>query len=281
MTSDIQIRLLEVVGASLRPLVRMLLRSGISYRQFDEIAKLAFVKESLASGAQPRVRTNVSRIAVRTGLSRKEVARIRDLIDSTGDAVPSRSGAGFHTNQAARVLQIWHSDRRFLGEDGRPKELVFDTAELSFAHIVKLVGGDVPAGAVRAELLSAGAIEELKDGRLRVLKRHFIPGDLGEEMVVGFRHIVNPLLGALAHNCSVDKQDAFLQRVAYSDSMSVAAIEDFRRHATELATVFIHSIDDWLGGHEDKLYSPPQHRARVGVGVFYFEEELPRSKSKE
>jgi len=272
MNSEIQVRLLDAVGRCLRPLARMLLRSGISYRQFDEIVKQAFVHESFVDSGLSRKRTNVSRVAVRTGLSRKEVARMRDLMNSEHVGVRSQRDAAFRSGQAARVLQVWHTYPGFVGTSGQPIDLPFDDAgEASFSAIVKSVGGDVPAGAVRAELRSAGAIEELEDGRLRVLKRYFIPGDLGEDMVVGFEHFVLPLLSGLAHNSSVPRSEAFIQRVSYSENLSAGVIPRFRRIAHERASEFVQSVDEWIGANEVSGAEAKVGATRVGVGVFYFE----------
>lgn len=272
MNSEIQVRLLDAVGRCLRPIVKMLLRSGISYRQLDEIVKTAFVQESFSDSGHARKRTNVSRVAVRTGLSRKEVARIRDLIGSDRAGDTAKRDTAFHSGQAARLLQVWHTDPRFVGDSGLPKVLPFDGAgDASFSSIVKAVGGDVPAGAVRAELLSAGAIEELDGGRLRVLKRYFIPGDLGDEMVLGFQYIVLPLLSALSHNSSVPKSEAFFQRVSYSEYLEPEFVPTFRRVAHERASDLIQSIDEWISANESSAVEPNVKGTRVGVGAFYFE----------
>jgi hypothetical protein len=272
MNSEIQVRLLDAVGRCLRPLVRMLLRSGISYRQFDEIVKQAFVHESFVDSGLSRKRTNVSRVAVRTGLSRKEVARIRDLMESEHVGEQSKRDAAYRSGQAARLLQVWHTDPRFIDVSGRPIDLPFDDAgEGSFSAIVRSVGGDVPAGAVRAELLSAGAIEELEGGRLRAVKRYFIPGDLGEDMVVGFEHFVSPLLSGLAHNSSVPKSEAFIQRVSYSENLSASTIPRFKRIAHERAADFVQSVDEWIAANEEPASELGKSDTRVGVGVFYFE----------
>jgi hypothetical protein len=279
MNSKIQVRLLTALSACLRPLVRILLRSGISYHQFDEVAKRAFVNESLVSDEPSTRRTNVSRIAVRTGMSRKEVARIRDLIEAPNFESIGLSERKFHTGQAARVLQIWHTDPRFLGGDGHPLDLSFDSGERSFGGLVRFVGGDVPAGAVRAELIAAGAVEEIPDGRIRVLKRYFIPGDLSEEIVVGFSQIVAPLLAGLAHNSNSPKQDAFLQRVAYSDSVVPEVALRFRQFATTQAEEFVQTVDDWLTVNESPQFDGAKaSNPRVGVGVFYFEQPETNDK---
>lgn len=271
MTIELQVRLLQAIVRCLRPMARMLLRAGVSYSQFEDVAKLAFVQEALG-GRDARGRTtNVSRVAVRTGISRKEVSRLRDSIERAGAGRLTNPAHKFHSNQAARVLQFWHSDGEYLQPNGAPRELPFDSGLVSFSGLVKRVGGDIPAGAVRAELINAGAILELSDGCLRAVKRYFIPADIGEDLYIGFGQIVAPLLEALAHNTSAPKADAYVQRVAYSEGLSPEMRVQLRAYSSSLAANLVHDVDDWIGEKELPESQAENIRERVGVGVFYYE----------
>ncbi|MDH4312345.1 MAG: DUF6502 family protein, partial [Gammaproteobacteria bacterium] len=157
LKSDLQERLLDAVARCMRPIARMLLGAGISYAQFEEVVKRAFVAQALGEPDAKGRTTNISRVAVRTGLSRKEVSRVRQLLE----APIRKDDSTIQIGIPARALQLWHSDRIFLSESGLPIDLPFDDGEQSFSGLVKRVGGDVPAGAVRAELLSAGGMVEL------------------------------------------------------------------------------------------------------------------------
>jgi hypothetical protein len=207
-------------------------------------------------------------------MSRKEISRIRNALESRSSGVPGDKEVAFRSGYAARVLQVWHTDERFVGPDGLPCELSTDDGPSGFSSLVKTVGGDVPSGAVRAELLAAGAAEELPDGKLRALKRYFIPGDLGEELVVGFRLIVAPVLNGLAHNASVPKGEAYFQRVSYSDNLPAPRIPVIRGQINETASEFLLSVDKSLGVSEQESADSSAERSRVGIGVFYFEEAL-------
>ena len=78
MGTNIQSKILSSLYLALKPIVRMLLRAGIGYREFAEIAKAAFVDEA-TSGYGLRGRpTNISRVAVMTGISRKEIKQLKD-----------------------------------------------------------------------------------------------------------------------------------------------------------------------------------------------------------
>jgi Family of unknown function (DUF6502) len=174
MSSAIQDRVISATGACLRPIARVLLRCGVSYRQFADMAKEAFIEEALSERDSRGRRANTSRVSVRTGISRKEVARLRDLEKGDARRAETRSvGLAHYSGHAARVLQVWHSDARFVGESGEPSNLPYSGENGSFVSLVKIAGGDVPPGAVKAELLAAGAVVELESGALKALKRHF------------------------------------------------------------------------------------------------------------
>ena len=126
-------------------------------------------------------------------------ARFRAMIaENSGRSDADRVGLAHFSGHAARVLQVWHSDARFIGQTGQPMDLLYSGEGDTFVSLLRIAGGDVPPGAVRAELLGAGAIVELESGMLRVLKRHFVPGDLDEKLVFGLTHILFPVLEGLS-----------------------------------------------------------------------------------
>src|SRR4026207_1165475 len=79
MNNSVQTRVLRAVYSTLRPITRLLIRFGITYSQFSEISKIAFVVEANREKDTNGRPLNASRISVKTGISRKEVRRIRQL----------------------------------------------------------------------------------------------------------------------------------------------------------------------------------------------------------
>jgi len=270
MNSTLQVRLIQCISHSLRPLARIMLRSGVGYRQFAELAKLAFVQEAIGEKDARGRRTNLSRVAIRTGISRKEVARLQSQIEGRSEMTSTARAVDFHSVHAARVLQLWYSDPRFIDSDGSPRTLPFSDQDTSFSSIVKAAGGDVPPGAVRAEMLSAKAVVELDDGSLKPVKRFFVPADLGEELLVGFTHMVIPVLEGLARNTDYRCTEPFIQRLVYSDRLAPRVVPLFRKQARERVSDFVQSVDDWLSSNE--IPDSQVHAAyRYGIGVFYYE----------
>ncbi len=276
MNSDVQSRLMTTVYACLRPFARVMLRSGVTYKSFAEIAKAAFVHEALLErDAKGRV-TNASRVAVRTGLSRKEVRRVSEM---TLVKDGPKSGAADHAGPPARVLHSWHFDQRFVGPDGSPLDLCFEGGSPNFTELVKAVGGDVPPGAVRAELLRAAAMQELENGLLRPTKRYFVPGDFDEKAITVLSSMLFPFISGVDHNSNPARKSAgFIQRIAYS-KLGPANREAFRVWSRAEATRFIESIDDWLTARE-VMVNQSANDPISGIGVFYYEGpeavDLPR-----
>jgi hypothetical protein len=274
MDETVQSRMLNAVYACLLPLVRMLLRSGITYQQFDAVVKRAFVREALAEVDLRGRPANTSRVAVKTGLSRKDAKRIRDLL-TTEQNSQSRTEEETHSGPPARVLHAWHTDANFLNVEGRPVDLEFQGATPSFCSLVRAVAGDVPPGAVKAELKRAGAVLELVDGKLRAAKRHFVPGNVDEKAIVTVSGMLYPLTAGLAHNADPGRTTGgFIQRIAFSDRLDKASAMDFRHWSRDEATKFIELIDDWLAHRETSVDEQAPQESRfgtVGVGVFYYE----------
>jgi hypothetical protein len=271
VNSDIQVRLLAGLYACIRPLARVLLRSGVTYKSFAEISKRAFVHEALLErDAKGRI-TNLSRVAVRTGISRKEVRRVCE--DTLGDPRESNPRAD-HSGPPAKVLHAWHADARFLNRSGEPKDLPFENGEPSFSDLVRAVAGDVPPGAVRAELKRAGAIVDLDDGLICPIKRYFVPGDFDEKTITTISGILFPMVSSVDHNCNPNRDTAgFIQRFAYSNKLAPGQRTEFRSWSRKEATAFIENIDDWIATNEDRSENEAAQDGDriVGVGVFYYE----------
>jgi hypothetical protein len=146
---------------------------------------------------------------------------------------------------------------------------------VTFATLVKVAGRDVPPGAVRAELLDAGAVTETDGGLLRVISRHFVPADVCEDLILGYTHFVMPILAGVERNTDGSKRQPFVRRLSFSDALAPEQAQEFRQLARARTLEFVQSVDDWLLAHESDPAEIPAERRRVGLGVFYYEGDLP------
>lgn len=273
MNDTIQQKILAALLLVLRQLAKALLNAGISYREFSEISKTAFVDIATKNYGLRGRPTNISRVAVMTGLTRKEVRRIRD-----------RSAAGDETiiekhTPMSHILHRWYTDEDFLDELGQPQVLEFSGGERSFSALVRKHGGDIPAGAMRTELKRINAVEEASDGSLRALKRNVSGLNVQDRLITGLASVIYPAALTLAHNTSSDGNSTWVQRTAATRFVRKSDIGRLRRISSDRLIELTESIDDLFVAYET-LYeedSTYESTRAVGIGVFYFEEDKEES----
>ena len=82
-----------------------MIRNGISFGELAEVLKNVFVEVAARDFQIEERKASRSRIAIMTGLTRKEVAKQEEILNS-GKALQVVS----NLNRIARVLAGWHSD---------------------------------------------------------------------------------------------------------------------------------------------------------------------------
>ena len=65
----------------LKPLVRILLRNGIAYGTFADLARKIYVDTGFEEAERRNQKQTVSNVSIITGINRKEVSRLRDALD--------------------------------------------------------------------------------------------------------------------------------------------------------------------------------------------------------
>jgi hypothetical protein len=154
-------RLERAIVSVLSEIARILIDAGVTPDALDELSRVAFVEAASELCRLRNGRVNESRVAVLTGLSRQEVARIRRL--------PSRKISSGSTARSQRIIEGWRTDRRFLSRSGEPAPLRLGGFDATFTNLVKLHGGDVPAMAALEELKRLDAVR-ISRGTVRLLK---------------------------------------------------------------------------------------------------------------
>lgn len=250
----------------MEPVARFLMKNGVTFKEFAEVAKLAFVEVATDEYGLRNRPTNISRTAVLTGLTRKEVKRIRDELYPHGDYSFTELG------RPAQLLSIWFSNAQFLDEDGRPRDLEFE-GEGGFRDLCRLGGGDVPPGALLTELKRANAVEDTVDGKIKALKRHFNPAGTDEYQATRFGECLHDLADTVEFNLGVERgqQRRFEARV-WNDKISPHVARRFQLLAREHGQNMLEMLDDWLTAHEAEEHdSEADSLRRCGVGIYFFD----------
>jgi hypothetical protein len=251
----------------LRPLVRVLLRHGMAYGDFAEIAKGVYAETAREDFALPGRKSTDSRVAILTGLTRKEVKALREA--ATGERHSN-------INRATRVLSGWHQDPDFTGPDGAPRVLPLE-GDGGFGELVRRYSGDMPSRAMLEELRRVNAVRTEGKDKVRVLSRAYVPaaGDLEGLRMLGTA--LHDLTSSIDHNLTRDGRPARFQRTVYSERVPLKAVPILSRIVGERGQRFLESLDDWLSAHEIGPKEKSREEAvRTGVGIYFFQDPPPR-----
>ena len=274
MQEKLKQQVLDALFLVLRPIVKILLRYGIGVSEFSETVKKSYVDVATTEFGIRGRPTNISRVAVMTGLTRKEVRRLRNILE-TGEV-----NLSVKTTPIAEILHRWHSEDDYLDEDGRPAALAFSDGRNSFSSLVKRFGGDVPAGAMRTELKRIGSIVEDDKGYLLLMKRSVSPSGQTENLLTSLVHSAYPLLSTIAENSASDEGPAGLgQFSAYSTAINRSDVKRLRRISYARLSDLAESFDDLFMAYESLHESNDNSdKTVVSVGLFYFEERDENAK---
>lgn len=259
---------------ALRPIARFLVKAGIGYREFAEISKCAFVDVATSDYGLRGRPTNISRVAVMTGLTRKDVKRLRDKILAGTQVDMTR------VIPPAEIIEKWHSDQEFVDEAGRPKVLSFDGPAPSFASLVKKYGGDIPPGAMRTELKRVGALDENESGLLTVRKKYFRPIERDDQLKRALGQAIYGLGLTIDHNLGETEEQSWVERLAFSTRIRTDDRSRVRRLSQDRASEFVESVNDLFSAYET-IYAddePDGTSSTIGIGVYYFESDDTNSE---
>jgi hypothetical protein len=273
MASDIKESLRNACRALLRPIATVLLRGGMTWKEFADLSKSVFV--SVASeefGIRGRP-TNVSRVSILTGISRKEVKRQRELLAS--EEAPRSS----KTTDATRLLSGWHQDSLYLDAEGRPAAIPIEGSAPSFQSLFDTYGGDTPEQTLIRELRNAGSIGEDENGNLVALRRYHMPTQMDEGNIRFFGTNLHDHARTLSNNLTPASSPRLLEGFAVDDHINPEAVDAFREYLDQRGQALLEEIDDWLSQHrvdETESSDTSVTPVRLGLGIYAIEGPLPK-----
>ena len=268
--ADLKTTTLSALRVILRPIVRVLLRAGVNWKEFAEVGKATFVQvasEDFGIRGRP---TNVSRVAILTGFTRREVRRLRDLLEH-------EDSAGFgRMNYATRVLTGWFTDRDYSDDAGKPRPLDATGSNPSFESLCAKYCGDVAATTMLKELKHVGAVVE-ENGKLTAKTRYYMPVLMDPEQIVRSGSVFEDLGNTVAYNLHRRPGDpSRFERRATNTQIPVASVPAFRDYVEQEGQAFLEKVDAWLTEHEQQQ-AGDEHSVRLGLGAYWIEEpQKPR-----
>lgn len=265
-------KLLRATRRILYPLVRILLRNGVSSDAVTELVRQTFVDVADAEFTLPGRKQTTARISVITGLNRKEVARLRGRN-------PLDQGDRFWWNRAAHVLGSWLRDGDFLDRKGDPLDLPLAGPSPNFGDLVRRHSGDMQPKAVADELKRVGAVEEI-DGKLRMTSRGYVPGPEGAAVIDILGLDTAEFIEVVDHNLQAEAGPKLLQRKVLSDNVPAEYVDEFNAYSRRLAQPVIEELARWLSARDKgRDWSGDDERVVLGLGIYQINKPAQRPDS--
>jgi hypothetical protein len=254
----------------LRPLVRLLLRNGVTYGDFSDLSKWVFMDVASREFGVPGRKQTVSRVSVITGLTRKEVSRLQKI------ETPDDSAIAHQYNRAARVISGWLRDKRFQDKSGDAAPLHFDKGKNSFTELVREHSGDIPPRAILDELMRVGTVAKDEDGKITLVTDGYVPrtGEIGKLHILGTD--VQFLLSTIDYNLQQGALMPRFQRKVSYNNLPAEVLPEFRRLSAEKSQGLLVELDKLLS-QQDRDANPQvkgSGRKEAGIGVYYFERDV-------
>jgi len=250
----------------LRPVARLLIRAGIRFNEFAELARGVYVETAIRDGIEKPKMPSRARIAGVTGLTQRRVDR---YIDNEG-ALPSADPAQMAIAAIAiEVLHKWHSTPEYAGPYGIPLELEFDTpSDRCIRSLVAAVMPEADPQIALGELLRIGAIASSGDKHFRAISRSFVRPLA--QLVEHFGRTLARLAATLEYNMDPRNQAKRLERnVAVDQGLPVELVPEFEKFARTRALDFLVDLDNWLAQYRSDE-TEDTDRVETGVNVFLY-----------
>lgn len=249
----------------LRPLVRVLLRHGMAYGSFAELARKAFVEEGFEHIARSGKRASISSVSALTGLTRKETKRLHEADEADFNAAAQRY------NRAVRVVSGWVSDAKYQDDSGEPAVLPLEGETGSFAALVKEYSGDIPPAAMISVLQAASTVTTI-DGNVELRERAYVPLATPIDKLHILGSDVAELIDTIGHNLEAAPDELFFQRKVFNVSVREDALAQFRELSNAQSQALLEDYHEWLSDHQvENPEADGDEPAYVAVGIYYLE----------
>lgn len=270
MSSDaFKSALLAAANQALRPVARLMLASGVTFREFSALAKRVFVSVASDEFGRAGRPTNISRVSLMTGLARKDVRRLRNELEADESSAPPPQ----KTTEATRLLSAWYELAEYQDPDGAPRAIPAGGPAPSFEALHHKYGGDIPATTMQKDLVRTGAVEVERDGKLRPLRRYFMPLPLEADAVIRAGDVLLTMGNTVTLNLTRKPgSEGRFEGRASSARIPVRDTDEFRVFVEHQGMRFLEEVDQWLSRHAVEPDANDSELVRLGVGVYQIQE---------
>lgn len=257
-------RLHTPVARLLRPLVRLFIRSGLTFPSVAELLRELYVNVAEHDFALPDKEQTDSRVSLLTGVHRKEVSRLRGAGAPVGAAPAAVS-------RTSAIIARWLAAPEYLDADGHPRALARAAepgGRASFDDLVASVTRDVRPRAVLDEWLDRKIAAIDAEGRVALLQDAFVPPQGADEQLYYLGRNLHDHAAAAVAN--VLDGPRFLERAVHYGGLSREVSVELEAKSREIALRALQEAnrEAYLSCEND-----PGGGSRWIMGVYVYRED--------
>ncbi len=265
-------KLTQLLLRIFKPLVRILLRHGVSYKASAEVLKWCYVDVAHKEFGINNKKANKSRVAVITGLTWIDVKNLIDNDVALMDVKPEE----FH--RASRVLSGWISDKDYQ-ENGKPKNLPIYAKNsregVSFESLVDKYSGGATIRAILDDLLEHKAIEKVNTDNVSLIRSHYISSSSKSEKfaIDIMAESVSDVINTINHNIQANEDDLYMQRIVQQIDLPAKHLPLVKTFIRERSQKLVDEVDSFITvlSQQDRN-NKDEKIDRLGLGLYYFQE---------
>ncbi|WP_299152340.1 DUF6502 family protein [uncultured Tateyamaria sp.] len=254
---------MRVLSGLLRPLVRAMIARGLTAPVIYSLLKRVFVEVAEESFRLDDKPLTDSRVAMLTGVHRKDIRTIRAQEDGAPAEARRKSAL------LATVIGQWMSHPDYVDEAGAPIALP-RTADndASFDTLVRGLSKDVRPRTVLDELMHAGLIDARAD-MLHLRAEAVVGTATASDKEVFFGANVGDHLAAATENLLADSP-AFFERSVFYNQMTPEAVDQIEATARTQSQTLLETLNRQSSAlhRADANTGGPRQRYRLGI-YFY------------
>ena len=268
--------MLSALRRVMRPLVRLMLRKGVTYTMFTDLLKEVFVDVAHREFRLNDTAPTDSRISLLTGVHRKDVRRLRNEGDTARATLPDNITLG------AQLVNVWTNTPPFCSAPGQARALARLASvggDCSFDALVARVSTDIRGRVVLDEWLRLGVVRLDEQDCVHLEAHAFVPQKGFDEKAAYFGHNLHDHACAAVHNLSGEGQP-FFERSVHYDALSPASVEHLRDVVAKdgMQTLLAFSR---LAAELESVDEPGiEQRQRITVGLYFYTEATDSDPSK-
>lgn len=253
----------------LRPLVRLLMRAGVTFPVFADLVRQLYVEVALTDLLRdPKSRTD-SRVSLLTGVHRKEIRRLRGL-PADADPIPPAVTIG------SQAIGRWLSLPDYTMEDGTPLSLPRASkveGDVSFDGLIAAITTDVRPRAVLDDWLGQGLVTVDEADRVHLNTAAFLPRGGGAEQMFYFARNLADHVTAATANVSAPGSAPFIDRSVHYDRLNpatVSVLEQIARKAAQKALLEVNRAALAMTSATPDQQTGEEPAGRINFGVYIY-----------